>query len=196
MPDPPNPRQGDRLSDALARGTSRRGFLARAGAWLVATASGTAALAFDAGEAEAHHFCGHTATTGSCPHPTGIPRVDARGYPLRAQDGKPVDDLGRVIDRHGDPLDGHGNRLLDPDGRPLPPAPRSRVCLDAVPERFGIRVHRDGSWYRCCGGRVRRLMDCCSAHRTRINGDAAVQGYCVPGRYVFCVHYYETQVPC
>jgi len=185
-----------RLSDALADGTSRRGFLARAGAWLVATAAGTAALAAGAEDADAYHFCGHTYTTASCPHPTGIPRVDPRGYPLRASDGKPVDDLGRVVDHEGFPIDAHGRRLRDPDGRPLPRAPRSRICLDTIPRRYHIQTHRDGSWYRCCGGKVRRLMDCCSTHRTRINGDAALAGYCAPGRYVFCVHYYQTSVPC
>jgi hypothetical protein len=191
--DPDRPR---RLSDALAGGSSRRGFLARAGGWLLATATGTAALAVGSEDADAYHFCGHTFTTASCPHPTGIPRVDIQGYPLRARDGKPVDDLGRVVDRHGNPVDAHGRPLRDPDGRPLPPAPRTRICLDAIPARYGIVTHRDGSWYRCCGGKVRRLMDCCSTHRTRINGDAALPGYCVPGRFVFCVHYFQTQVPC
>jgi hypothetical protein len=185
-----------RLSDALASGTSRRGFLARTSAWLVATATGTGALAAGAEDADAYHFCGHVYTTASCPHPTGIPRIDARGYPLRASDGKPVDDLGRPIDRHGHPLDARGRRLRDPDGRLLPPAPRSRICLDAIPERYGFPVSVDGSWYRCCGGRVRRLMDCCAAHATRINGDAALTGYCYSGRKVFCVMYFQTQVPC
>ena len=186
----------NRLSDKLATGTSRRGFLARAGSWLVATATGTAALAAGEEDADAYHFCGHIYTTASCPHPTGIPRIDARGYPLRARDGKPVDDLGRPIDRGGHPLDERGRRLRDPDGRLLPPAPRSRICLDGIPERYGIRVTVDGSWYRCCGGKVRRLMDCCSTHPRRINGDAALTGYCFRGRKVFCVMYFQTQVPC
>jgi hypothetical protein len=185
-----------RLSDALAEGTSRRGFLARTSAWLIAATVGTAALPDGVEASHPYNFCGHTYTTGNCPHPTGLPRVDTHGYPLRARDGKPVDDLGRVVDHHGNPLDDHGHALRDPDGRLLPPAPRSRICLDAVPERFHIRTHRDGSWYRCCGGKVRRLMDCCSTDRVRINGDAALVGYCAPGRYVFCVHYYQTHVPC
>ena len=188
--------QPRRLSDALAGGTSRRGFLARTSAWLVAATAGTSALAVGAEDADAYHFCGHTYTTASCPHPTGIPRVDIKGYPLRHRDGKPVDDLGRVIDRHGHAVDGKGRPLRDPDGTLLPPAPRSCICHDAIPERYDIEVHRDGSWYRCCGGKVRRLMDCCSTHRTRINGDAALAGYCEPGRYVFCVMYFQTQVPC
>lgn len=185
-----------RLSDALAGGTSRRGFLARAGGWLLAATAGTAALPDGADAEQYYSFCGHTYTTGNCPHPTGLPRIDAHGYPLRARDGKPVDDLGRPIDRQGHPLDAHGRRLLDPDGRPLPPAPRSRVCLDAIPERYGFHTQVDGSWYRCCGGRVRRLMDCCGYHRTRINGDTALTGYCYQGRRVFCVMYFQTSVPC
>ena len=185
-----------RLSDALAGGTSRRGFLARTSAWLLATATGAGALAAGEQDADAYHFCGHTYTTASCPHPTGIPRVDVHGYPLRARDGRPVDDLGRPIDRHGHPLDERGRRLTDPDGRPLPRAPRTRICQDGIPDRYGFQTQVDGSWYRCCGGRVRRLMDCCGYHATRINGDAALTGYCYAGRKVFCVMYFQTSVPC
>ncbi len=185
-----------RLSDALAGGTSRRGFLARAGGWLVAAAAGTAALPDGAEAQEYYGFCGHTYTTGHCPHPTGIPRIDIHGYPLRARDGKPVDDLGRPVDRGGHPLDEQGRRLRDPDGRPLPRAPRSRICLDGIPERYNLHTQVDGSWYRCCGGKVRRLMDCCSRSPTRINGDASLTGYCYQGRTVFCVMYFQTQVPC
>jgi hypothetical protein len=39
-------------------------------------------------------------------------------------------------------------------------------------------------------------MDCCSYNSTRINGDSALTGYCFSGRKVFCVHYYDTHVPC
>ena len=53
----------------------------------------------------------------------------------------------------------------------------------------------DGAWYRCCGGKVRKLTDCCSYSSRRINGDAALTGYCYRGRKVFCVMYYDTQVP-
>ncbi|MFL5886520.1 MAG: hypothetical protein ACJ77M_15720, partial [Thermoleophilaceae bacterium] len=185
----------DRITDALALGTSRRGFLSRVGKALLATAgAGIAAGAFEADDAAGFHFCGHTYTTGSCPHPTGLPRIDAHGYPLRARDGRPVDDLGRAIDGHGFPVDAQGRRLLDPDGRPLPRAPRSRVCQSAG-HRYGFHAESQGSWYRCCGGRVRKLWDCCAFHGTRINGDAALTGYCYGGRKVFCVQYYQTSVP-
>lgn len=185
-----------RVSDRLAAGTSRRGFLARTSAWLVAAAGGGAALEAGVEDAEAFHFCGHIYTTASCPHPNGLPRVDLRGYPLRAGDGRPIDDLGRPVDRAGFPLDERGRRLRDPDGRPLPPAPRSRLCQEVVAERYDLRTHVDGSWYRCCGGKVRRLVDCCAAHPRRINGDASLRGYCHGDRRVFCVMYFQTQVPC
>jgi hypothetical protein len=145
--------------------------------------------------AQAHHFCGHIYTTGSCPHPTGLPRVDRNGFPLRAADGHPVDDLGRPVNAKGQPVDAHGRVLRDPDGQPLSPAPRTRVCVKAAKE-YGFTAHYDGSWYRCCHGRIRKLIDCCGYVRRRINGDAALIGYCYRGRKVFCVTYYDTKVRC
>jgi hypothetical protein len=197
----PRERRGDapdpkRLSDALAQGTCRRGFLARLGAAIVGAAGGSAvAAAVRPEEAEGFHFCGHIFTTGSCPHPTGIPRIDSRGYPLRHRDGKRVDDLGRLIDASGRPITETGQPLLDAEGEPLPRAPRTKVCT-ATGRRYGINTRIDGAWYRCCGGRVRKLVDCCSNNRRRVNGDAALVGYCYRGRKVFCVLYYQTSVPC
>lgn len=187
MPDP----------SALAqRAVSRRGFLGRLGAALVGVAGGASVLGAGTDRADAHHICGHTASTGSCPHPTGMPRIDAAGYPLRASDGARIDDLGRPIDGRGRPVDGRGRILRGPNGRPLPTAPRSRICVDAIPERYGLTVFQDGSWYRCCGGRVRKLMDCCSTHTQRINGGPSVRGYCKSGRRVFCIQFYQTNIKC
>ncbi len=184
------------LAEGLAAGTSRRGLLARVSKLLLAgTAAGVVGKAVKPGEAEAYHFCGHIYTTGSCPHPTGLPRIDARGYPIRARDGRPVDDLGRRIDAHGRPIGEDGRPLADPDGRPLPVATRTKVCA-AAGDRFDFRPHVDGSWYRCCGGKVRKLVDCCSQSDRRINGDQALKGYCFSGRKVFCVMYFQTKVPC
>jgi hypothetical protein len=189
------------ISDAVAAapvfaGGSRREFIGKAA--VAATSVGAAAtvvqLAVPPG-AEAFHYCGHTYTTDSCPHPTGLPRVDSRGKPLRAQDGHRVDDLGRLINDAGLPIDDYGHALIDPDGRQLPPAPRTPVCKN-VAQRYGFRTKVDGSWYRCCKGRVRRLMDCCSHHDHRINGDKSLAGYCYHGRTVFCVMYYDTAVKC
>ena len=184
------------LSDIVVERTSRRGFLGGVSRILLALAGGSAVSAVVApGEAEAYHFCGHIFTTGSCPHPTGLPRIDARGFPLRARDGRRIDDLGRPVDREGRPVDREGRLLRDPDGRPLPPAPRTRVCR-AAGERYGLRTQIDGAWYRCCGGHVRKLVDCCAYTGRRINGDGALTGYCYAGRKVFCVTYYQTKVPC
>jgi hypothetical protein len=185
------------IADGLAASTSRRGFLARASRMLalVAGAGGISALV-KPGEADAFHFCGHIYTTDSCPHPTGLPRVDANGYPLRAADGKPVDDLGRPVNASGEPVDANGNVRVDPDGRPLPAAPRNQVCQHGVAARLGRPTRIDGAWYRCCGGHIRKLVDCCAYTRERINGDAALTGYCYSGRRVYCVMYYDTKVPC
>ncbi len=158
---------------------------------------GTVARAVRPGYADAFHFCGHIYTTGSCVHPLGrqLPRIDARGYPLRPRDGHPIDNIGRPVNARGEPLNDHGERLRDPDGRPLPPAPRTKVC-DLTAERYGFRPYLDGSWYRCCDGHVRKLVDCCGYVSRRINGDGALRGYCYGGRKVFCVQYYQTKVPC
>ena len=134
-------------------------------------------------------------TTDSCPHPTGLPRIDARGLPIRAQDGRPVDDQGRYIDAFGSPVDEDGNVLTDADGSPLPPTTRTPVC-DAAADVSGFTPHVDGASYFCCGGRVRKLVDCCGTMRNRINGDKALKGYCFRGRKVFCVMYFQTKVRC
>ena len=184
------------LSDRVAATTSRRGFLARVGGAVMGIAgAGTAGRLVAPGEAEAYHFCGHIYTTDSCPHPTGLPRIDVRGLPLRAKDGKRVDNTGRIVDREGYPIDEEGDRLRDLDGTPLPSAPRTRIC-DQVAEEYGIVTRTDGAWYRCCGGQVRKLVDCCSPSRRRINGDASLTGYCYKGRRVFCVMYFDTKVKC
>ena len=176
--------------------TSRRSFLQTAGAAVAAITAGRTVGALVApGDADAFHFCGHIYTTDGCPHPTGLPRIDRNGYPLRARDGKPVDDLGRLIDRAGAPVDERGAALLDPDGRPQPPATRTRVCT-AAGRRHRISVRTDGAWYRCCNGHVRKLSDCCTPSSRRINGDRALRGYCYGKRKVFCVMYFQTKVPC
>ncbi len=175
---------------------TRRTFLATASAAIGAVvATRTLGSLLDPAAADAHHFCGHIYTTDSCPHPTGLPRVDSRGYPLRARDGHPIDDLGRPIDAQGAPLDKDGRPLLDPDGRPMPATSRTRVCT-AVGRRFDIKTRIDGSWSRCCDGHVRRLTDCCSTSSRRINGDRALRGYCYDGRTVFCVIYHQTKIKC
>lgn len=194
--DAQSPADGGGDSDHHPERSSRRGFLATASAAVaVITAGRLTASLVAPGDADAFHFCGHIYTTDGCPHPTGLPRIDRRGFPLRAKDGKPVDDLGRLVDAAGAPLDERGAPLLDPDGRPQPPARRRRICT-AAGKRYKIEVRTDGAWYRCCDGRVRKLIDCCTTSSRRINGDRGLRGYCYAKRRVFCVMYFQTNVPC
>jgi hypothetical protein len=188
--------EGARFADAVAAASSRRGFLSRVGAAAMGVAGVRSIGTLVApGEAEAYHFCGHIYTTDSCPHPTGLPRIDSRGFPIKAADGRRVDDLGRYVNAQGAPVDGDEEPLVDADGTPLPRATRTRVC-DAAGDLHDFRPHVDGAWYRCCGGRVRKLVDCCGKIRRRVNGDKALTGYCYRGRKVFCVMYYDTKVKC
>ena len=90
---------------------------------------------------------------------------------------------------------GERPRLTDAEGAPLPAASRTSICK-AVGEEIGFKTQIDGAWYRCCGGHVRKLVDCCSRNRKRINGDASLTGYCYKGRRVFCVMYFQSSVPC
>jgi hypothetical protein len=185
------------LSTRLAEQTTRRSFLGRLGAAALALAGGSAvAAAVRPEKAEAFHLCGHLWTTGSCPSPLDMPRVDRNGFPLRPSDGKRIDNLGRLVNRGGYPVNSAGERLRGPDGRALPRGPRTRLCEDWVPERFGIDVRVQGSWYRCCNGQIRKIVDCCSPSRKRINGDASLVGYCWSGRRVFCILYYDSGLPC
>jgi hypothetical protein len=176
---------------------TRRSFLGRmGGAVLAATGGAAVAAAVKPETSEAFHFCGHIWTTGSCPNPLGLPRIDRQGYPLRASDGHPIDNLGRPVNGQGFAVDGSGQRLRGPDGEPLPRAPRTRLCEEWVHERYGLKSKMQGSWYRCCGGQIRKLVDCCSGSRKRINGDASLTGYCWNGNRVFCVMYYDSGLKC
>jgi hypothetical protein len=67
-----------------------------------------------------------------------------------------------------------------------------------VPERYPYtgEPRYGGGWSRCCFGRIRRIVDCCSYSDRRINGDASVTGYCYSGRKVFCIGYRDTNVRC
>jgi hypothetical protein len=170
----------ERSGVSLATRTSRRSFLGRLGRGLVALAGGTfAASAMDEKRAEAFHICGHIFTTGSCPHPFHPQtRIDRYGYPVHPVHGYPVDDQGALYTSRAQK--------------------RSRICEDLVPEqyRYTKPVKLEGTWARCCNGRVRVVVDCCSRSRTRINGDASLIGYCHQGRRVFCITYRESKVPC
>lgn len=170
----------ERSTARLAMRTSRRSFLGRAGRTLIALAGGSfVAAALDPQRAEAFHICGHTYTTGSCPHPYyPHTRLDQAGYALHPVYGYPVDDHGKL----------YTSRKQK----------RTKICSHWVPERYPYtgKPELQGTWSRCCNKRIRRLWDCCSFSRKRINGDASLTGYCYHGRRVFCVTYYDTKIEC
>jgi hypothetical protein len=192
-------RDGEDMARGVASRHSRSGFLSRVAAPIIAWVAGPLAGSSSLGPESTRYygFCGHTFTTKPCPHPFAkLPRIDRHGYPLRPSDGHAVDDLGRPVDASGYALDSAGNRRVGPTGEPVPRAPRTRPCQDWVPNIYGFHTRFDGAWYRCCSGQIRKLVDCCAHHDKRINGDAALVGYCFHGRKVFCVLYYDTEVPC
>jgi hypothetical protein len=172
-----------RLEDAtraLAARVSRRSFLGKVGRALLALAGGQfVAVALAPDRAEAYHICGHIYTTGSCPHPYyPLTRIDRYGYPLHPTYGYPIDDQGHLYTSHGQK--------------------RRKICSGWVEDQYPYTrpAALQGTWSRCCNHRVRRLVDCCSHSDTRINGDAALTGYCYGGRKVFCVTYRDTTIKC
>jgi hypothetical protein len=161
----------ERAQRTLAQRTSRRGFLGRVGRGVVALAGGgLVAGALAPTRAEAHHICGHTYTTGSCPHPYA---------PLSRTDRYPVDDAGKMY--------------RDPATQT-----RSKTCEQKVPQVYPFvnDPRYGGGWTRCCYGRLRHIQDCCSRSNIRINGDYAVRGYCPVGLKVFCITYRELTRTC
>ena len=138
---------------------------------MAATAGSVVGRAIEPGEAEAYHFCGHIYTTGSCVHPPGRRGSTPTAGPLKAENGKP--------DRQPRPRDqqeGLAGRRQRQRRCAIPTAarcrrPRTKVCEETA-RQYSINAQIDGAWYRCCGGTVRKLVDCCSQSNTRINGDA------------------------
>ena len=165
---------------ALASRTSRRSFLGRLGRAVVGLTGGAFVVsAMDGDRAQAYHICGHIYTTGSCPHPFHPQtRIDRFGFPVHPVHGYPVADDGTL----------YASRTQK----------RTKICESWVAERYphARPVVLEGTWSRCCGGRVRVVVDCCSRSRTRINGDASLTGYCHGGRRVFCITYRDSKVPC
>jgi hypothetical protein len=164
----------------LAKQTTRRSFLGRLGAGVVALTGGSfVASALSTQRVEAYHICGHLYTTNSCPHPfKPLSRVDKYGYPVHPKHGYPIDDQGELYTSRDQK--------------------RSKMCEELVAHKYPKtgRPRYGGGWSRCCNGRVRRIADCCSHSDTRINGDASVTGYCYRGTKVFCIGYRDLNVRC
>ncbi len=170
----------EKASTALAQRSSRRSFLGKLGQGVVALVGGQfVAVALAPDRAEAYHICGHTYTTGSCPHPfSPYSRVDKHGYPLHPEHGYPVDDKGNL----------YKSRKQR----------RRKMCEQVVPKKYPYvkQPAQGGGWSRCCNGRIRTIYDCCAYTKTRINGDAAVRGYCYNGKKVFCIGYRDKNIRC
>ena len=127
----------ERAQRALALRTSRRGFLGRVGKGVVALAGGSlVATALAPERAEAHHICGHTYTTGSCPHPYApLSRTDRYGFPVHPTYGYPVDDQGEIYTDPGDPGSIQDLRADRSGGLPLREQPALRRRVDPVLRR-------------------------------------------------------------
>lgn len=132
----------------LATRTSRRGFLGKVGRGVVALAGGGfVATALAPERAQAHHICGHTYTTGSCPHPYApLTRLDSYGFPVHPTYGYAVAD--------------DGTRYTDPGGQE-----RHKTCQQFVQMHYPFvkDARIGGGWTRCCSGRLRHIVDCCSS---------------------------------
>ena len=191
------PEHLDRARATRSRGTrSRRGFLARVGGALVASDGGPDRRHADRARrlrglpllrAHLHHRLLPAPDRAAADR---LPRLSAAGQ------RRPCRRRHRPAGERRRPAGGRRRELLrDPEGRPLPRRPaRGSATGRATSTASAPTI--DGSWFRCCGGKVRQLRDCCAHHSTRINGDAALTGYCFGGRKVFCVQYYDTKVPC
>ena len=124
-----------------ARAGTRRSFLARVGAAALAVAGGRmVAAAVAPEEAQSFHFCGHTFTTGSCPHPGEHPahrraRPPAAHRTTASRSTTSAGSSTATATRRR----AAAQRLAGPDGPLLPRAPRTRICEDWVPEQLRLR---------------------------------------------------------
>ena len=102
--------------------------------------------------------------TPPAPAPPDGPAPDRRSRlpAARLATAAPIDDLGRRSTRKGEPVD---------DARQGPARPRRTPAAAGSADQglrarrraiYGFEPHIDGGWYRCCGGHVRKLVDCCA----------------------------------
>ena len=147
-------------------------------------------------EADAYtNFCGHTYTTGNCPAPTGLPRIDRERLSAARQRRRAGRRPRAAGQRRGQPVDAHGHVLTDADGVPLAPAPRTKTCETAGKD-YGIKLRLEGPGTAAAAARCAGSATAAARPNVRVNGDAALVGYCYPGHHVFCVTYFETSMPC
>ena len=155
--------EGARIADAVAAASSRRGFLARVGAAVMGVAGArTVGSLVAPGEAEAYHFCGHIYTTDSLPAPDRAAADRRQGPPAEGR-GRPAASTTSAATstppaRRSTTT---ARRSTDADGAPLPSGDAHAGLRRRRRPSYGFKPHIDGAWYRCCGGHVRKLVDCC-----------------------------------
>ena len=169
---------------------------APAAALTALTAGGLVAKAVKPGEADAFHFCGHIYTTGSCLHPTGTP-ADRRPRLPAPRRGRGPGRRPRPQGQRQGPAGRHATarRCATPTAarcrrRPGPrSATRPRASTASSPTSTAAGIAAAGAASASWSTAARNTQK-------RINGDAALEGYCYRGRKVFCVMYFQTKVPC
>ena len=188
----------DRRLSATRRsqGSSRRGFLERLGGAVIALAG--------AAQPSPRPCCPtrrrRTRTSAATPTrpATARRRPGCRGSTAaaircaRATACRSTTSGGRSTPK-GQPVDAHGHVAdATPTGCRCAPAPRTKTC-ETAGDDYGIKL----SARRLVVSLLRRHA--CGASATaaattnvRVNGDAALVGYCYPGHHVFCVTYFET----
>ena len=144
--------------------SSRRGFLARVGAAAMSVAGRQLARSAPARPRPT------TSAATSTRRTRARTRRGCRGSTPRASRSRPATGgrsttSGRYVDAAR-----HPGRRRRQRRSPTPTArrcrrPRGRRVCDAAGDVYGFTPHVDGAWYRCCGGRVRKLVDCCGTMR-------------------------------
>ena len=91
----------------------------------------------------------------------------AAGCRCGAKDGRRWTTSAATIDEPAQPVDEDGRPLTDADGRAAARRHAARRSARRSASEYGFQTQIDGAWYRCCGGHVRKLVDCCGYSQQR-----------------------------
>ena len=177
--------------------TSRRGFLARVGAAMTAvTAGGVGREGGEAGRGR------RLPLLRSHLHDRLVPAPDraCRGSTGAATRCAPPTDSRSTTS--GGAVNGRGSRSTTTATRfATPTAARCRPRRGPGSARrprasTASRPRSTAAGIAAAAARSASSSTAAPTHDKRINGDAALEGYCYRGRKVFCVMYFQTKVPC